>query len=104
VIIPKVEIKQEIDEQDVFLNDDNVLNFETDENEFTLPVIPEIRHFIKAGSSKKYKKSYSDSKSKSKRKRKDTPLESDHFCPVCSKFFTEARKVRAHVERVHLKK
>ncbi|KAL7029444.1 hypothetical protein ACKWTF_006248 [Chironomus riparius] len=41
--------------------------------------------------------------SKRKRKRKDTPSEKDHYCPVCSKYFTEARKVKEHVKRIHLR-
>lgn len=32
------------------------------------------------------------------------PVKKDHFCPVCDKFFTEARKVKTHVERIHMKK
>lgn len=43
-------------------------------------------------------------KKRRRRKRKDTPSEKDHYCPVCAKFFTEARKVKEHVKRVHMKR
>jgi Zinc finger, C2H2 type/C2H2-type zinc finger/Zinc-finger of C2H2 type len=28
----------------------------------------------------------------------------DHFCPLCDKYFTEKRKVKSHIERIHLQK
>lgn len=52
---------------------------------------PEIHSF----SSKLIKKVKSN-------KRKDP--KNDHFCPLCDKFFTESRKVKAHIERIHMKK
>lgn len=30
--------------------------------------------------------------------------EANHFCPICNKYFTEARKVKLHVDRIHLRK
>lgn len=50
----------------------------------------------------KHKSTKTSSKKKSSRKEIDE--DNDHFCPVCDKYFTEARKVKTHVERIHLKK
>lgn len=54
---------------------------------------------IPSTSSKRF---YSKHKSRSSSKKKS--IKKDHFCPVCDKYFTEARKVKTHVERIHEKK
>ncbi|KAG5680416.1 hypothetical protein PVAND_009924 [Polypedilum vanderplanki] len=49
-------------------------------------------------------KSSMNIESKRKIRRKNTPSEKDHFCKYCSKYFTEARKVKDHIKRVHLRR